>query len=72
MEVNQKLAEYKEYIRNLLNSEQGIYRRGERSIEPEAVFAHIKEEEKQLYKQKMKVRTLSRKFERKRVWQKAA
>ena len=42
IEVNYKLQEYKRKAREMLLSEQGIYHRGKRCIEPEAVFAQIK------------------------------
>lgn len=42
IEVNYKLNEYKYKARERLLSEQGIYHRGRRCIEPEAVFAQIK------------------------------
>lgn len=42
IEVNYKLNEYKNKARERLLSEQGIYHRGKRCIEPEAVFAQIK------------------------------
>jgi transposase len=42
IEVNYKLNEYKKKARERLLSEQGIYHRGKRCIEPEAVFAQIK------------------------------
>ena len=42
IEVNHKLQEYKKKARQKLLSEQGIYYRGKRCIEPEAVFAQIK------------------------------
>lgn len=42
IEVNYKLNEYKNKVRERLLSEQGIYHRGKRCIEPEAVFAQIK------------------------------
>jgi len=42
IEVNYKLNEYKKKARQRLLSEQGIYHRGKRCIEPEAVFAQIK------------------------------
>ena len=42
IEVNYKLQEYKRQARERLLSEQGIYHRGKRCIEPEAVFAQIK------------------------------
>lgn len=43
MEVNHRLNQYKEKIRYMLNSEEGIFHRKKRPIEPEAVFADIKE-----------------------------
>lgn len=43
IEVNHKLNAYKEQIRILLTSEEGIYHRGKRPVEPEAVFGDIKE-----------------------------
>ena len=42
IELNHKLNSYKQIARDLLNSEQGLYHRRMRSIEPEAVFGHIK------------------------------
>lgn len=42
IEVNYKLNEYKNKARERLLSEQGIYHRGKRCIELEAVFAQIK------------------------------
>lgn len=42
IEVNYKLQEYKRKARERLTSEKGIYHRGKRCIEPEAVFAQIK------------------------------
>jgi transposase len=42
IEVNYKLNEYKNKARERLLSEHGIYHRGKRCIEPEAVFAQIK------------------------------
>lgn len=42
IEVNYKLGEYKKIARERLLSQQGIYHRGKRCIEPEAVFAQIK------------------------------
>ncbi len=42
IEVNYKLLEYKRKARERLISELGIYHRGKRCIEPEAVFAQIK------------------------------
>lgn len=43
IEVNHKLNAYKEQIRTLLNSEEGLLHRSKRPIEPEAVFGDIKE-----------------------------
>lgn len=42
IEVNYKLNEYKKKARKRLLSELGIYHRGRRCVEPEAVFAQIK------------------------------
>lgn len=42
IEVNYKLDQYKKQARERLLSEQGIYHRGKRCIEPEVVFAQIK------------------------------
>lgn len=42
IEINYKLKEYKNKARKRLLSDQGIYHRGKRCIEPEAVFAQIK------------------------------
>ena len=42
-EVNHTLNRYKEKFRELLNSEEGIFHRKRRPVEPEAVFADIKE-----------------------------
>jgi hypothetical protein len=42
IEVNYKLQEYKKKARESLLSEKGVYHRGKRCIEPEAVFAQIK------------------------------
>jgi transposase len=42
MEVNYKLMEYKRKARERLMSQPGIYHRGKRCIEPEAVFGQIK------------------------------
>ena len=42
IEVNYKLNDYRQKAREKLLSEQGIYHRGKRCIEPEAVFAQIK------------------------------
>ena len=41
--MDNKLTEYKQEVRALLNSDVGLYHRGTRAIEPEAVFGHIKE-----------------------------
>lgn len=43
IEVNHTLNQYKEKIRFLLSSEEGIFHRKKRPVEPEAVFADIKE-----------------------------
>ena len=43
IEVNHRLNRYKEKIRYLLGSEEGILHRKKRPVEPEAVFADIKE-----------------------------
>jgi hypothetical protein len=42
IEINYKLNEYKRKARERLTSEMGIYHRGKRCIEPEAVFGQIK------------------------------
>lgn len=42
IEVNYNLNRYKQEAREKLMSEEGIYHRGRRCIEPEAVFAQIK------------------------------
>lgn len=42
VEVNYKLNQYKKKAKERLLSEKGIYHRGKRCIEPEAVFAQIK------------------------------
>ena len=42
IEINYRLNQYKRNARQRLTSEQGIYHRGKRCIEPEAVFAQIK------------------------------
>jgi hypothetical protein len=42
IEVNYKLNEYKRKARERLLSEEGVYHRGKRCIEPEAVFGQIK------------------------------
>ena len=42
IEVNYKLNAYKEKAKERLLSQQGIYHRGKRCIEPEAVFGQIK------------------------------
>ena len=41
IEVSHTLNRYKEKVRKLLNSEEGIFHRKKRSNEPEAVFANI-------------------------------
>lgn len=46
IEINYKLQYYKQKARERLLSEQGIYHRGKRCIEPEAVFAQIKSNNK--------------------------
>ena len=43
IEVNHTLNRYKEKIRYMLNSEEWIFHRKKRPVEPEAVFADIKE-----------------------------
>ena len=43
IEVNHTLNRYKEKIRYMLNSEEWIFHRQKRPVEPEAVFADIKE-----------------------------
>lgn len=43
IEVNHRLNRYKEKIRYLLGCEEGILHRKKRPVEPEAVFADIKE-----------------------------
>lgn len=43
IEVNQQLNQYKNTVRKLLTSEEGLKHRSNRPIEPEAVFGHIKE-----------------------------
>ena len=43
IEVNHSLNAYKEKIRYLPNSEEGIFHRKKRPVEPEAVFGDIKE-----------------------------
>lgn len=43
IEVNHKLNRYKQRVVSLLTSDEGIYHRGKRPVEPEAVFACIKE-----------------------------
>ena len=40
--VNEQLREYKDKVRGLLTSEQGLAHRSKRPIEPEAVFGQIK------------------------------
>ena len=42
IEVNHRLNRYKEKARRRLTSEQGIFHRGRRCIEPEAVFGQMK------------------------------
>ncbi len=42
IELNHKLNSYKQIARDLLTSEQGLYHRSMRPIEPEAVFGQIK------------------------------
>ena len=42
IEVNHQLQQYKEKARELLTSEEGIKHRGQRCIEPEAVFGQTK------------------------------
>jgi len=42
IEINRKLNLYRDKARERLLSEEGIYHRGQRCIEPEAVFAQIK------------------------------
>lgn len=42
IEVNHRLKEYKRKARERLTSEKGIRHRGQRCIEPEAVFGQIK------------------------------
>jgi len=42
IEVNLALMRYKKKVRELLNSEQGLYYRSKRPVEPEAVFGMIK------------------------------
>jgi hypothetical protein len=42
IEINHQLNEYKQYVRTLLNSEEGLYHRSQRPVEPEAVFGQIK------------------------------
>lgn len=42
IEINYKLQKYKQKARERLTSEKGIYHRGKRCIEPEAVFGQIK------------------------------
>lgn len=42
VERNHHLEGYKEKIRELLNSEEGIKKRKQRSVEVEPVFAHLK------------------------------
>lgn len=42
IEVNPRLIDYKEIIKERLNSERGKQYRSQRPIEPEAVFGNIK------------------------------
>ncbi|UCA61708.1 transposase [Chryseobacterium rhizoplanae] len=42
VERNHHLVEYKEKIRKLLNSQEGIKKRKQRSVEVEPVFVHLK------------------------------
>jgi transposase len=42
IELNHKLLAYRKQAREKLMSEQGLYHRSKRPIEPEAVFGHIK------------------------------
>lgn len=42
IEINHKLNRYKNKARQLLLSEEGIWHRGKRAIEPEAVFGQLK------------------------------
>ncbi len=42
IELNHKLLKYRKQAREKLMSEQGLYHRSKRPIEPEAVFGHIK------------------------------
>lgn len=42
IELNHKLLQYRKQAREMLMSEQGLYHRSKRPIEPEAVFGHIK------------------------------
>ena len=42
IEVNHRLKEYKQKAHERLTSEKGIKHRGQRCIEPEAVFGQIK------------------------------
>ena len=42
IEVNHRLNAYKDMVRSLLTSEEGLMHRSRRPIEPEAVFGHIK------------------------------
>lgn len=42
IELNHKLLKYRKQAREKLMSEQGVYHRSKRPIEPEAVFGHIK------------------------------
>lgn len=42
IEINAKLCHYKQIVRELLTSPQGLYHRSKRPVEPEAVFGQIK------------------------------
>lgn len=42
IEVNHRLNAYKDMVRELLTSDEGLMHRSRRPIEPEAVFGHIK------------------------------
>ena len=42
IELNHRLNSYKQIARDLLTSEQGLYHRSMRPVEPEAVFGQIK------------------------------
>lgn len=43
IEINHKLNKYREYVRDLLNTQEGYYHRSKRPVEPEAVFGQIKQ-----------------------------